>query len=531
MPDNGLDDGAEVTGATRADPAKCPSGPLGIVTRGRHWPHRPAFWTPWLIAGFVFVVYLVLSLFRYLQFNPASWDLGIFTEQVKQYAHLHAPVADIRGAGFNLLGDHFSPIVALVAPFFLLWPSPITLLVAQALLTAVSVLPVTWVAAEKLGRRTGAAIGAAYGLSWGLQQMIDFDFHEIAFALPLLAFSLAALIRGRYRNAVLWALPLVFVKEDQGFTVAALGVLMIVISLWRDDPRPSVRTALIGGQFLVAWGLAWSVLAIAVIIPHFNQAHHYLYWNDGGTLSPGSSFGVGTTVRQFFTAWPSKLQTVLMLLLPTAFIALWSPLALIALPSIVLRFLATNANFWGTQYHYNATAMTILFLAAIDAIVRIRAAQSDPDRAPPSGPLAAKAEASRTALATTIGRHGAAAMLAIAAALIFQFPLSGLWQPGTYRLGSHQADMRAAIARVADGATVTTTLDLLAPLAARTDTFWIGNSGNPDTEYIVFDGTDSGYSPEPANIPAFVASQHRGRRYQVIYDTGDIYVFRLTRGQ
>jgi uncharacterized membrane protein len=521
MPENGLNDGAaEAPGSTRAGRR------LPLIT-ARSGPHRPASWAPWLIAGFVFVVYLVLSLFRYLQFNPASWDLGIFTEQVKQYAHLHAPVADIRGAGFNLLGDHFSPIVALVAPFFLIWPSPVTLLVAQAVLTAVSVLPVTWVAAEKLGRRAGAAIGFAYGLSWGLQQMIDFDFHEIAFALPLLAFSLAALIRGRYRNAVLWALPLVFVKEDQGFTVAALGVVMIVISLWRDDPRQSVRTALIGGQFLIAWGIAWSVLAIAVIIPHFNPAHHYLYWNDGGTLSPGSSFGVGTTVRQFFTAWPTKLQTVLMLLLPTAFIALWSPLALIALPSIVLRFLGTNANFWGTQYHYNATAMTILFLAAIDAIARIRAAQSDPDRAPPHGPLADW----RTALATTIGRHGAAAMLAIAAALIFQFPLSGLWLPGTYRLGSHQADMRAAMARVPDGATVTTTLDLLAPLAARTDTFWIGNSANPDTEYIVFDGTDSGYSPEPANIPAFVASQHRGRHYQVIYDAGDIYVFRLTRGQ
>ena len=88
------------------------------------------------------------------------------------------------------------------------------------------------------------------------------------------------------------------------------------------------------------------------------------------------------------------------------------------------------------------------------------------------------------------------------------------------------ADANAAMARVPDGATVTTTLDLLAPLAARTNTFWIGNSGNPATEYIVFDGTDSGYSPEPANVPAFVASQHPGITYNVIYDTGGIYVFR-----
>jgi uncharacterized membrane protein len=413
------------------------------------------------------------------------------------------------------------------------------LLVAQAALTAVSVLPVTWVAAEKLGRRSGLAIGTAYGLSWGLTQMIDFDFHEIAFALPLLAFSMSALIRGRYRSSVLWALPLVFVKEDQGFTVAALGVLMIVVSLWRDDPRKSVRGAILGGQFLVVWGIAWSVLAIVVIIPHFNPAHHYQYWNDGGTLSPGSSFGVGASARQFFTAWPTKLQTTLLLLLPTAFIALWSPLALIALPSVVLRFLGTNSNFWGTLYHYNATAMVILFLAAVDAIARLRVTRgedpfSEDQKEGPGGggrmALPGPLTGWRKAVTTTIERHGAVAMLAIAVALIFQFPLSTLWQPGTYRLGSHQSDMRAAAARVPSGATVITTLDLLAPLAARTDTFWIGNAGNPSTEYIVFDGTDSGYDPEPANIPAFVASQHRGVHYQVIFEAGDIWVFHRTVG-
>ena len=51
---------------------------------------------------------------------------------------------------------------------------------------------------------------------------------------------------------------------------------------------------------------------------------------------------------------------------------------------------------------------------------------------------------------------------------------------------------------------------------------WEDNNGNP----IVFDGLDSGYSPEPANVPAFVASQHPGVRYNVIYDTGGVYVFR-----
>src|SRR5262249_46369324 len=75
----------------------------------------------------------------------------------------------------------------------------------------------------------------------------SFDFHEIAFAIPLLAFSLSALVRRRLRPAVLWALPLVFVKEDQGFTVAAIGLVIVGYGLamlragrrGRAVPRPA----------------------------------------------------------------------------------------------------------------------------------------------------------------------------------------------------------------------------------------------------------------------------------------------------
>ena len=155
-----------------------------------------------MIAACVLGAYLVISLYRLFQLTPSSWDLGIFTEYVKQYANLHAPIVDVRGPGFNLLGDHFQVIVALIAPFFRVFPSPATLLVAQALLTAVSVFPVVAAGAELLGRGAGRAIGFAYGFSWGLQQMVNFDFHEIAFAVPLLAFSLSALVRGRTRAAV-----------------------------------------------------------------------------------------------------------------------------------------------------------------------------------------------------------------------------------------------------------------------------------------------------------------------------------------
>src|ERR1035438_1552445 len=80
---------------------------------GRAPEARRPDWGPGLIALAGFGGYSASSISRYVRLDPGSWDLGIFTEDVKQFAHLRAPVVDIRGAGFNLLGDHFQPIVAL----------------------------------------------------------------------------------------------------------------------------------------------------------------------------------------------------------------------------------------------------------------------------------------------------------------------------------------------------------------------------------------------------------------------------------
>jgi len=82
------------------------------------------------------------------------------------------------------------------------------------------------------------------------------------------------------------------------------------------------------------------------------------------------------------------------------------------------------------------------------------------------------------------------------------------------------------MAVVPDGATVQTTLDLLAPLAARTDTFWIGNRDNPATQYVVFDGPDSGYYPPVTNVPKFIAQLYPHDRYVQVFDRGNVYVFR-----
>jgi uncharacterized membrane protein len=506
--------------------------PGGAADTGRSDP------VAWLIALATFAAYTTISVFRYLRLDPGSWDLGIYTQYVWQIAHLHAPVVAIRGVGFDLLGDHFQPIVALVAPFFRLFPTPVTLLVAQALLTAVSVVPVCRAAQARLGTGVSRVIGAAYGFSWGLQQMIIFDFHEIAFAAPLLACSLSALVRRRLRAAVVWALPLVFVKEDQGLTVAAIGLVMIAVAVrvrarLGPDGRVGRREgagledgaglgagAGLGdgagagaaawaraGAVLVLWGLAWSALAIAVIIPHFNVAHHYTYWSDGGVIAPGGHLSAGGLLAQLTQGGPEKLRTTALVLLPVVFLALRSPLAMVAVPGLALRFLSTNSSFWGTQWHYSATLMPIVFVAAIDGLARIQAR-------------------SARGRGTQAARYAVVAMAGIAAVLAFRLPLADLWNPATYQISPHVRAERAAIALVPAGTTAESTLTTLAPLATRDTTFWIGTAGNPVPRYIVYDATSSGYAHPPTDILGFLDTRYPGVSYRMIFKADDVYVFR-----
>jgi uncharacterized membrane protein len=526
--------------------------PLLTAPPGSVW-RDPVTWTVALLA---FGAYFAISLFRLLQLTPGSYDLGIYTEYVKQLSQLHAPVVDVLAPGFNLLGNHFQVAVGVIAPFFRVFPSPATLLFFQALCAAVSVFPVVATGTALAGRSTGRLIGFAFGFSWGLQQMIDFDFHEIALAVPLLAFSVSALVCRRPRAAIAWALPLVFVEESQGFTVAAIGVLLGASAAFPSlltappprpaSPAPSARlrlparfggrllrgrpwgergVALWGGLFLVAWGLFWSAFAVTVIIPHFNPLHEYYFWGNGGVVGGGKKFSVGALLVQAGGGWPTKAQTIVLLLLPTAFAALGSPVALLTVPSLALRFISTNSAFWGTDFHYNATVMPILFIAAADGIRRWRRASARSWPLAASGATSGVQELVRSAQAG-VGRYGGAMMAAVAVALAFQFPLSNLWHSSTYTLDAHVAAADAAMAVVPDGATVQTTVDLLAPLAARTDTFWIGNAGNPVTQYIVFDGDDSGYSPPQTDVPQFIADQYPQDGYVQVFDRDDVYVYR-----
>src|SRR5664279_4238591 len=82
----------------------------------------------WINSVAAFVFYAVASVLRQQQFKT-SLDITIFQQAIANYAQGRAPDVLIKSqAPFTILGDHFSPIIAVIAPFYRIWPSVLTLL-------------------------------------------------------------------------------------------------------------------------------------------------------------------------------------------------------------------------------------------------------------------------------------------------------------------------------------------------------------------------------------------------------------------
>ncbi|MFF5934534.1 DUF2079 domain-containing protein [Streptomyces sp. NPDC012508] len=427
------------------------------------WYRRPAV-LPWAWAAALCLLYATVAVRRHQLLRTTGYDLGIFEQAVRAYAELRAPVVPLRGPGFHLLGDHFHPLLAALAPLYRLWPSPLCLLVAQSALLALAVVPLARWARRVLGARAAHVVAAGYGLSWGIASAAAFDFHEVALAVPLLAFALEALGRRRWGAAVAWAAPLLLVKEDLGLTLAAVGIYIAV----KGPKRLGIATA--------AVGVLGSLVEIKLLLPAFNPGGAYAH---GGHLSDGHGSLLSTLAHAPLDALRPdiKAMTLVLVFAPSALLALRSPLSLIAVPTLAWRMFSENSFHWGTAYHYSAILMPVVFAGLIDVLGRERQAagtpsanpeSSDPPSAnPPPTPASSAHAVSAPAVSARNVRGSLAVVLAVTVVMIPSFPLAQLVQRPTWRTTPHIEAARALLARIPDGATVAASNRLAPQLTSR----------------------------------------------------------------
>ncbi|WP_378088726.1 DUF2079 domain-containing protein [Citricoccus sp. GCM10030269] len=322
----------------------------------------------WLQLGAIMAagaaLYLVHSFLRFRNYEAKGYDLGIFDQAVRQYALFREPLVPIKGVDFNILGDHFHPILALLAPLYWIWDDPRMLNIAMTALLVSSCVPVYLFIRRRFSHTTALIAAGALVLWWPFQAMVNWDFHEIAFGVPIAAWVVWAIDGRRYWLATSLSAVLLTVREDMGVTLLAIALVLAIKRAW----APAVVTAVLG--------VAGYVFATSVVIPHFSPEGEFGYWQFtalGPDMGSSIAFILSQPLDAIAVLFDHPLKIGLWLL---HFAALWllpflSPYTLIGAPILLSRLFNDRLNVWSPVYQYDAILAPIFLMAALEALSRI----------------------------------------------------------------------------------------------------------------------------------------------------------------
>lgn len=303
----------------------------------------------------------------YRSFALARYDLGNMTQAVWSTAHGRPlEVTSATGEQVSRLGAHVDPILALFAPAWLLWPSPLLLAFAQIAACALGALPVFWLARKHLASaRLGVLFALVYvAYPWLAWNALD-AMHPVTLAIPLFLFAVWFLDEGKFGRFAVCAVLVLSTGELIGVTLAALGV-------WHWLAHGRRRE----GLGIVVAGLAWSAIAVQVVLPHFRgeKSPFFDYYERVG----GSPEGV---VRTLFTD-PGTIASVLfssmnagyvlLLAFPLAGLFVLAPaLAAVAVPGLLAIGLSEGTLATDPRHHYSAAVIPFFIAAAVLGVARL----------------------------------------------------------------------------------------------------------------------------------------------------------------
>ncbi|WP_068400079.1 DUF2079 domain-containing protein [Kribbia dieselivorans] len=445
-----------------------------------------------------FALYALYAVSRYRQFLTSGYDLGIFDQAVMHYAHFRPPYVALKGPDYNLLGDHFHPILVTLAPLYWIWNDPRTLLIAQAGLVAISVVLVHGFVERHMGRLAASLAAIGYGVSWPIQGLIDFDFHEVAFAVPLLVVIIDALDRRRDIQLLAASAALLLVREDMGLLV----VMIAIVRAFRAPRWPAIVLAIAGP--------AMYVFATYVVLPHFNPSGEFAYWTYDA-LGPDLISALTAILTRpwdaiaLFVTPSVKAVTLAWLFVPLLLLPLRSPYVLLAAPLLAQRFWSSRYMIWTTELHYSAVVYPILFLAAIDGARRLGL--------------------HRNRRFISLWLAGLIALPAVGIVVDrYMWPFYRIIRPEVVTLTPHMRDQAAIVAAIPPNTCIEVD-DRLVPQLNRTNRTSVPTHLGHDADFIALDRSQI----EPSFEVGPVADVERdviARGYVKVMERGDLVLYR-----
>ena len=318
-----------------------------------------------------YILFFTAQLFLHYQtFGSRSMDLGNMDQAIWNTLHGRLFHQTNQPGVTNRLSLHVEPILIPVSLLYLVYSGPETLFVFETIIVALGAIPVYALARLKLKNEGLALIfGLVYLMYPPLQAANLLEFHAVTMAPTFLLAAFYFLETKRPLRFAIFAVLAAACKEE----IALIVMLMGFYALFFKHQRRL-------GLITITASIGWTILAVFVIPPLFARTQN-IHWGRYDHLGK-NGFDI---VANFFIQpdiFLKQLQEVnalnylFLLLAPTAFTALFSPVTLLlALPSLGINLLS---NFPPMQevnrLMYAAPIIPAIFISSIigsTVIIRI----------------------------------------------------------------------------------------------------------------------------------------------------------------
>lgn len=326
-------------------------------------------YTPYIILGMLLVIFTAaygwLALSRHARFNSTGYDLAIH-EQIL-WNTLHGRFFATSLEVDNSFADHFRPLMLALLPFYALFQSAKTLIVAQVVALAAAAVPLFLLAEAKLKNKwIAVAVAFMYLIYPAVGYVARFDFHMEAITVPLFFMAFYALEKGRWKWATFCLILTLLAKENMGIVVAAFGVYAGAV---RRQWRLGAAWTIMGAGMFVFTSF-WLLPTIRG--ESLDAMSRYAWMGDDAPEIIAAIFTKPAMIWRQVTE-TGNLLYLTHLLAPVGFLALLGlPELLIAFPFLLTNVLAQHFCQPTIYCHYAAPIIPFVFIGLVFGLARLR---------------------------------------------------------------------------------------------------------------------------------------------------------------
>lgn len=350
-----------------------------FVPNPKHWNIKETTARRCVAAGAVLFActFSTLGVWRYLAFRTFG-DFAGFAHQIWGFSEFS--MVQLFGNGLHPFGNHISPILLLLTPFYWIWPDPRMILCVQNIVIAAGVIPLYWLSRDHIKSPVaGVVICFAYLLYPALQLSAATEFHESHLITTPFLFTFYFLQKRAYGKFIVFGLLTLMCKEDVALLIGMCGLYAI----YRH------RDYMLGSGVILFSGI-WLFIGVFVVMPMYElggswylQFFNEISVNEEAVTAVDSS-GLDSIWNELMQV--SNITFLLQLLVPLGALAVLAPIELmVVVPTIFLFFVYTGPPFGmvGTIYTWHVMAVIpTLFIATIFGIKHVITRMGGPSLVP-----------------------------------------------------------------------------------------------------------------------------------------------------